>query len=129
MEDRANASFAADSIALKTSGLTKSRVLPRAERSNGCVSRGIAGRLGTSACAEPVPDRLGDADTVVAFVVAVRGRSSDDLDTAPPVVDLPVRSRRWILDFKSSSSSQTVDGAAVEDEDSVPSTPLFASEF
>jgi hypothetical protein len=74
---------------------------------------------------------LGEADTVVAFVVAVLGRSSDDLDMPPPDGDgtLPVRSSRWILDFKSSSSSQTVDGAAVEEDDSVPSTPWFASEL
>lgn len=131
MEDKASASVAADSMAPKTSGLTSSLVLPRAERSKGWVSRGMTGRLGTSTCGGPVPEpRLGEADTVVAFVVAVRGRSSDDLDMAPPDVDgiLPVRSRRWILDFKSSNSSQTVDGAAVEDEDSVPSTPWFASE-
>jgi hypothetical protein len=128
---RAKASVAADSIALKTSGLTRSFVLPRAERSRGCVSRGNAGMLGTSAGAEPVPEpRLGEADTVVALVVAVRGRSSDDRDIPPADVDgsFPVRSRRWILDFRSSNSSQTVDGAAVEDEDSVPSTAWLASE-
>jgi hypothetical protein len=130
MEDRARASVAADSMALKTSALTRSRVLPRAERSKGCVSRGTRVLvLIPSAGADPVPDRFGEADTVVALVVAVRGRSSDDLDMPPAEVDgiLPVRSRRWILDFKSSNSSQTVDGAAVEDEDSVPSTAWFAS--
>jgi hypothetical protein len=123
MDDRAIASVAADSIAVKTSGLTNSFVLLRAERSSGCASRGTTPLLFPSACAGLVPDpRFGEAETVVALVVAVRGRSSDDLDTDVDGI-LPVSSSRWILDFKSSSSSQTVDGAAVEDEDSVPSTP------
>jgi hypothetical protein len=133
-DDRAMASVAADSMAVNTSGLTRFLVLLRADRSKGCVSRGASEvlLLWPSACDEPGPEpRLGEADTVVAFVVAVRGRSSDDLDIAPPDAGgiLPVRSSRWILDFKSSSSSQTVDGAAVDEEDSVPSTPWFVSEL
>jgi hypothetical protein len=132
IEDKAKASVAADSMALNTSGLTRSFVLLSAERSNGCASLGIKGLMLTSACAGPVPElRLGEADTVVALVVAVLGRSSEDLDIPPPGVDgcFPVRSRRWILDFRSSNSSQTVEGAAVEEEDSVPSTAWFASEL
>jgi hypothetical protein len=131
---RVMASAAADSMALNTSGLSRFFVLLRADRSRGCASRGNIAvlLLWPSACDEPGPEpRLGEADTVVAFVVAVRGRSSDDLDTFPPDVGgiLPVRSSRWILDFSSSSSSQTVDGAAVDEEDSVPSTPWFVSEL
>jgi hypothetical protein len=130
-DDKASASVAADSMALNTSELTASLVLPRAESKRGCVSRGADGLLFPFACAAPVPEPcLGEADMVVAFVVAVRGRSSDDLGAVDPAMDgiLPDNSSRWILDFKSSNSSQTVEGAAVEDEDSVPSTPWFASE-
>lgn len=132
------ASVAASSMALNTSGLTRSFVLLKAERSRGCASRDIKTLLDIkplllpSTCVELGPEpRLGEAETVVALVVAVRGRSSDDPDIPPLGVDgtLPVRSSRWILDFNSSNSSQTVDGAAVEEEDSVPSTPWFASEL
>jgi hypothetical protein len=132
MEDRTMASVAANSMALNTSGLTRSFVLLNAERSKGCASRGARPLLLPSTCVELGPEpRLGEAETVVAFVVAVRGRSSDDPDIPPLGADgaFPVRSSRWILDFNSSSSSQTVDGAAVEEEDSVPSTPWLVSEF
>ena len=76
----------------------------------------------TSACPEIL---FGEPERVVALVVAVGGLSSDTLDMAAPDVEgvLPVNSKRRIRDFKSSSSSQTVDGAAVEAVDSVPSTP------
>ena len=62
---------------------------------------------------------------VVAAVVAVRGLSVA-VDTAAPEEEgiLPVNSSFRILDFKSSSSSQTVDGAVVETEDSVPPSPF-----
>lgn len=67
--------------------------------------------------------RFGDPDMVVALVVAVVGRSSETRDMAAPELagSLPVISRRCILDLRSSSSSHTVDGAAVDAVDSVPS--------
>jgi hypothetical protein len=72
--------------------------------------------------------RFGDDDKVVAVVAAVRGRSVDTLDMA--AVDdegnFPVSSSFLILDFKSSSSSQTVDGAVVDSVDSVPSSRAFS---
>ena len=76
----------------------------------------------------PVP-RLGEADIVVAFVVAVGGLSSEALDMAAPEVEgaFPVSSNRRIRDFKSSNASHTVDGAGPpEADDSVPSTPWFS---
>lgn len=132
IDDKANASIAADSMAPNTSELTRPFVLVSAERSRGCVSRLNDALLPASACAAPVPEpRFGDADMVVAFVVAVGGRSSDVLDVVAPEVGgiLPVSSSLWIRDFRSSNSSQTVEGAAVELEDSVPSTPWFVSEL
>lgn len=55
---------------------------------------------------------------------AVGGLSSGVLDIAALDVfgSLPVNSSRWIRDFNSSSSSQTVEGAAVELDDSEAST-------
>jgi hypothetical protein len=76
----------------------------------------------------PFSTRLGDEDMVVAVVVAVGGRSSDNLDTAAPEVDgsLPVSSS---LDLRSSSSSHTVEGAVFDKVDSVPSAPFPVSMF
>lgn len=62
---------------------------------------------------------LGDEDMVVAAVVAVLGRSDDVIAAADDGGSFPVNSSFRILDFKSSSSSQTVDGAVVEIVDSV----------
>ena len=63
---------------------------------------------------------FGDDDKVVAWVVAVLGRSWE-LFIAAADEDgiLPVSSSFLILDFRSSSSSHTVDGAVVEMVDSV----------
>jgi hypothetical protein len=60
---------------------------------------------------------------VVAVVVAVGGRSADARETAAPEVggSFPVNSSFRIRDLRSSSSSQTVDGAVVDAVDSVPS--------
>jgi hypothetical protein len=60
---------------------------------------------------------------VVIVVVAVGGLSADALDIAAPDVggSFPVNSSLCILDFNSSSSSQTVEGAVVDTVDSVPS--------
>jgi hypothetical protein len=70
--------------------------------------------------------RFGDVDMVVAVVVAVGGLSPLAWETAAPEVagSLPVNSSFRILDFKSSNSSQTVDGAVV---DVVPSSVLSAA--
>jgi hypothetical protein len=67
---------------------------------------------------------LGDDDRVVTVVVAVRGRSPDALDIAAADEEgsFPVSSNFRILDFRSSSSSHTVDGAVVDNVDSVPSS-------
>ena len=130
MFERARASVAADSMALKTSGLTRFLVLESADMRIGCDSRCDDVELIASTGAAPAPDpRFGDADIVVALVVAVGGRSSDARDMAAPEVGgiFPVSSNRWIRDLRSSNSSHTVDGAAVDAEDSVPSTPWLAS--
>jgi hypothetical protein len=82
-----------------------------------------------SFCCSLFPDLFGDEDIVVTVVVAVGGLSSDSLETAAAEVDgnFPVSSNRWIRDFRSSSSSQTVDGAVVDAVDSVPSSPCTPS--
>jgi hypothetical protein len=66
---------------------------------------------------------FGEDDMVVTVVVAVGGRSLEARDIAAPEVggSFPVSSSRCIRDFRSSSSSQTVDGAVVDTVDSVPS--------
>ena len=67
---------------------------------------------------------LGEDDTVVTVVVAVRGRSVVPDAFAPKELgSFPVSSSFRILDLRSSSSSQTVDGAVVDTVDSVPSMP------
>lgn len=68
--------------------------------------------------------RFGDRELVVIVVVAVGGRSRKVLDIAPldEAGNTPVISSLRILDFMSSSSSQTVEGAVVDTVDSVPST-------
>lgn len=78
----------------------------------------------TSPACEALPEpRFGEADMVVAFVFAVGGRSSEARDMAAPEVggSLPVSSKRWIRDLRSSNSSQTVEGAAVDVVELVPS--------
>ena len=62
---------------------------------------------------------LGELDSVVAAVVAVRGRSVDVIAAAEDGGSFPVNSSFRILDFRSSNSSQTVEGAVVEMVDSV----------
>lgn len=56
---------------------------------------------------------------VVAAVVAVLGLSADDMAAADEGGNLPVNSSLRIRDLRSSNSSQTVEGAAVEAVDSV----------
>ena len=65
---------------------------------------------------------------VVAAVVAVRGLSVAGDIAAPEDGGIrPVSSSLRILDFKSSSSSQTVEGAVVDMDDSVPPSPFGRS--
>ena len=65
---------------------------------------------------------FGDDDIVVMVVVAVGGRSFNAFDIAAfdEFGSAPVSSSLRSLDFSSSSSSQTVDGAVVDTVDSVP---------
>ena len=72
----------------------------------------------------PTRRRLGEVEMVVIVVVAVGGRSPLIVDIAAldDFGNSPVSSSLRSLDFKSSSSSQTVDGAVVDTVDSVPST-------
>ena len=78
--------------------------------------------FGVFASSAPFATRLccGDVEIVVVVVVAVRGRSLDPFNIAAPEEggNFPVSSSFRILDFKSSSSSQTVEGAVVETVDS-----------
>ena len=62
---------------------------------------------------------FGDDERVVAAVVAVRGRSAEDIAAAEDDGSLPVSSSFRIRDFRSSNSSQTVEGAVVDIVDSV----------
>lgn len=66
---------------------------------------------------------FGDDETVVTVVVAVGGLSLNAPTIAAPDVEgsFPVSSSLRNLDFKSSSSSHTVEGALVDTVDSVPS--------
>lgn len=71
---------------------------------------------------------FGDDDSVVTVVVAVRGLSPDivDIAAADEAGNFPVNSNFQILDFRSSNSSHTVDGAVVDNVDSVPSCLYFS---
>lgn len=66
---------------------------------------------------------LGEVDRAVMVVAAVRGLScaAPDIAAWDDGGNFPVSSSLRILDFKSSSSSQTVEGAVVDGVDSVPS--------
>lgn len=131
--DNDKASVAAVSRASYTFGVKKGFDLFSADCSNGWPSLfNGATVLAASFCfAAPVDSRLGETDMVVALVVAVGGRSSEARDMAAPDVagSLPVSSRRWMRDLSSSSSSHTVEGAAVELEDSVWWSPVWVSCF
>lgn len=79
---------------------------------------------------------FGEEEMVVTVVVAVRGRSPaiEDMAAADEAGNFPVSSNFRILDFRSSNSSHTVDGAVVDRVDSVPSfldfvvsVPIFRS--
>ena len=69
--------------------------------------------------------RLGENDPAVSVVSAVRGRSryADEMAAFEVVGSAPpVNSIFRILAFRSSSSSQTVEGAVVDTVDAVPSS-------
>jgi len=70
----------------------------------------------------PTCRRFGDDEIVVMVVVAVGGRSFRTFHIAAfeDFGRIPVSSSLRNRDFRSSSSSQTVDGAVVETVDSVP---------
>jgi hypothetical protein len=72
---------------------------------------------------------FGDDDKVVTVVVAVRGRSADafDIAAADEEGNFPVSSSLRIRDLRSSSSSHTVDGAVVDNVDSVPSSRALST--
>lgn len=70
---------------------------------------------------------------VVGAVVAVRGLSELEPPPATAALELdgnfPVSSSFLILDFRSSSSSQTVEGAVCESTESDSAADRFASEL
>ncbi len=107
--------------------------LAKAECRSGCILS-TPRPLTVDASGETVLSRLcfGDDDTVVTVVVAVRGRSPKTLAIAAPEDGgiFPVSSSLRILDFMSSSSSHTVEGAVVDTVDSVPSAwGVWSAEF
>ena len=123
---KVNASDAVASRALKTSGLTRSLDLLRAE----CNRRWMSVSTGpftvdVEASGESFLTwlRLGEGDIVVIVVVAVAGRSPSILDMAALDVEgiFPLSSSFLILAFRSSSCSSITDGALVDRVDSVPS--------
>lgn len=64
--------------------------------------------------------RLGEEDIVVIVVVAVRGRSVMLVIAAlDELGNFPISSNFFILDFRSSNSSHTVEGAVVETVEAV----------
>lgn len=125
MVDKAVASVAVASRVLYTSLPSTVLDLASADCKRGWT--GLAGAASGSA-EGPLSLRrwLGDEDMVVAVVAAVRGRSppefeAEDMAACDDGGNLPVNSSLRMRDLRSSSSSQTVDGALVERVDSVPS--------
>lgn len=123
-DDNVKASVTAASSVEKTSVLTASFAFASAEWSKGCTWLGALAASVSSAGTLALRPCFGDDDNVVTVVVAVRGLSPEPLDMAvcEDGGSLPVSSSFLMRDFKSSSSSQTVEGAAVERVDSVPSS-------
>lgn len=128
--DNVVASVAVASKVLYTSLLSTVLALASADCKRGWT--GLTGAVSDSADG-PLSLRrwLGDEDRVVAVVAAVRGRSPPEFDTEDIAAcddggSLPVSSSLRIRDLRSSSSSQTVDGALVDKVDSVPSWRVFS---
>ena len=124
------ASVAVASSALNTSLLRIGFAFSSAEWSKGriwLIALFCSGSGGGVVAFRPC---FGDDDMVVTVVVAVRGLSPDaccDIAAADDVGNFPVSSNLRILDFRSSSSSQTVEGAVVDKVDSVPSNRDFSA--
>jgi hypothetical protein len=128
---KVKASVAVASSALYTSGPTVVLALAKADCNSVCIEFAVAVAAKTSG--EILDLRtcfcFGDEDNVVAVVAAVRGRSPETLDMAAADDDgnLPVNSSFLIRDLRSSNSSHTVDGAVVDNVDSVvPSCLAFS---
>jgi hypothetical protein len=121
--DKERASEAVASRARQISLLTTGLAFPRAVCSNGCIGELLPAIVDSGGEPAFLPC-LGEEDMVVTVVVAVRGLSTVafDIAAADDEGNFPVSSSFRILDFRSSSSSQTVDGAVVERVDSVPSS-------
>lgn len=132
MAANVNASDAVASSAVYISGLINNLAFANAECRTGCSSA-IPGPLIVDASGDTLGlcRRFGDDDMVVMVVVAVGGRSPNAVDIAALDEDgsLPVSSIFRILDFRSSSSSHTVEGAVVDTVDSVPSPCSTCSAF
>jgi hypothetical protein len=134
IEAIASASEAVASKVLKISGFNRGLDFAKAACKSGWTSAvgasvaeiGSTGSTGDILFPRP---RFGEEDIVVTVVVAVAGRSLDARDIAAPEVggNFPVNSSLCMRDFRSSNSSQTVDGAVVDTVDSVPSAPLGVS--
>jgi hypothetical protein len=120
---KVNASAAAASSALYTSEPTAGLALAKADCNRVCMELavGAADVVSSVTLVLRICLCFGDEDSVVAVVVAVRGRSPETLDiaAADDPGNLPVNSSFLIRDLRSSSSSQTVDGAVVDKVDSV----------
>jgi hypothetical protein len=124
MEAIASASEVAASNALYTSGLSIGFVFVNAACRRACVSVwDVSPTTGSSCDMLSTRVRFGEDEMVVTVVVAVGGRSFEARDIAAPEVagNFPVNSSLCIRDLRSSNSSQTVDGAVVDTDDSVPS--------
>jgi len=116
---------ASDAVASKARyrfAFTTGLALASAERRSGCKFV-IPGVFIVEASGEILPTcrRFGDDEIVVMVVVAVGGRSFRTVDIAAfdDFGSIPVSSSLRNRDFRSSNSSQTVDGAVVETVDSV----------
>lgn len=114
-----NVSAATASSALTMSGGKTVFDLLSAECKSGCV---VADEGDSFECSEASFCSLcrGEDEIVVTVVVPVRGLSPEEPEKPDIPFDggnFPVNSSRFILDFKSSNSSQTVDAADVETTD------------
>ena len=123
------ASEAVASRAWNTSGATCALALARALFRIGCAEASSRPKLDVPGEMLAPRARFGDEDIVVTVVVAVRGLSMDEVIALLDELGItPVISSLLIRDLISSSSSQTVEGAVVETEDSVPSAPTAGGE-
>jgi hypothetical protein len=118
------ASEAAASSDRDTAGGVCSFAFASASRSKGWIRLGVgAPTVDSEGDTTVLRCWFGDDETVVADVLAVRGRSAMACDMTWPDVAgiLPPSSIRRILDLSSSNSSHTETAGPVEPWDSVPS--------